>query len=42
MTEWSRRFPGETLTIEDAYLLEPHLPELSVKVRAGRALEVKV
>jgi hypothetical protein len=42
MTEWHRRFPAETLTVEDAYLLEPHLPGLSVKVRAGRALEVKV
>ena len=28
--------------LEDAYLLDPHLPGLSVKVREGRALEVKV
>jgi hypothetical protein len=28
--------------LEDAYLLDPHLPGLSVKIRGGRALEVKV
>ena len=28
--------------LEDVYLLDPHLPGLSVKVRESRALEVKV
>jgi hypothetical protein len=40
--EWFGRFPAETRVVEDAYLLDPHLPGLSVKVRGGRALEVKV
>jgi hypothetical protein len=39
---WFGRFPAETRVVEDAYLLDPHLPGLSVKVRGGRALEVKV
>jgi hypothetical protein len=39
---WFGRFPAETTVVEDAYLLNPHLPGLSVKVRAGRALEVKM
>ena len=39
---WFGRFPAETRMVEDAYLLDPHLPGLSVKVRGGRALEVKV
>jgi len=38
---WFARFPAETAALEDAYLLDPHLPGLSVKVREGRALEVK-
>jgi hypothetical protein len=38
---WFARFPTETTVLEDAYLLDPHLPGLSVKVREGRALEVK-
>jgi hypothetical protein len=42
MTDWYRRFPAETLAIEDIYLLDPHLPGLSVKVRGGWALEVKL
>jgi hypothetical protein len=42
MGAWFERFPAETTALEDAYLLEPYLPGLSVKVRAGRALEVKV
>jgi hypothetical protein len=37
-----RAFPAETTSFEDAYLLNPHLPGLSVKVQGGRALEVKV
>ena len=39
---WFARFPAETTVLEDAYLLDPHLPGLSVKVRESRALEVKV
>jgi hypothetical protein len=39
---WFGRFPAETTMVEDAYLLDPHLPGLSVKVRDWRALEVKL
>jgi hypothetical protein len=39
---WFRRFPGWTESREDAYLIRPVLRGLSVKLRAGRALEVKV
>ena len=39
---WLGRFPGEVEMREDVYLLDPDLRGLSVKVRAGRALEVKV
>jgi hypothetical protein len=39
---WFRRFPAETESREDAYLIRPVLRGLSVKIRAGRALEVKV
>ncbi|MGH3195217.1 MAG: hypothetical protein ACRDOH_20555 [Streptosporangiaceae bacterium] len=39
---WFGRFPAETESREDTYLLSPDLPGLSVKVRAGRAFEVKV
>ncbi len=39
---WFARFPAETKAVEDAYLLDPHLPGLSVKIRGRRALEVKV
>lgn len=38
---WFGRFAAETRVVEDTYLLDPHLPGLSVKVRGGRALEVK-
>jgi hypothetical protein len=38
---WFARFPAETTVLEDAYLLDPYLSGLSVKVRGGRALEVK-
>ena len=38
---WFARFPAETTVLEDAYLLDPRLPGLSVKVRQDRALEVK-
>ena len=39
---WFGRFPAETASREDAYLLDPDLGALSVKVRADMALEVKV
>jgi hypothetical protein len=39
---WFGRFPIETESREDSYLLEPRLPGLSVKVRGGRPLEVKM
>jgi hypothetical protein len=42
MAGWFARFPVKTTVLTDAYLLDPHLPGLSVKVRGGRALEVKV
>ena len=38
---WFGRFPARTESREDTYLLDPQLPGLSVKVRGGRALEVK-
>jgi hypothetical protein len=41
MLEWFARFPAETETRQDAYLLQPRLRELSVKLRDGGALEVK-
>ena len=39
---WFGRFPARTEAREDNYLLDPRLPGLSVKVRAGGTLEVKV
>ena len=39
---WFGRFPARTESREDTYLLDPPLPGLSVKVRGGGALEVKV
>jgi hypothetical protein len=41
MAGWFGRFPARTMELEDSYLLDPHLPGLSVKVRQGRALEIK-
>jgi hypothetical protein len=38
---WFGRFPARTESREDAYLLDPQLPGLSVKLRGGSALEVK-
>lgn len=38
---WFARFPAELETREDTYLLNPRLRGLSVKLRAGAALEVK-
>jgi hypothetical protein len=39
---WFGRFPAETESREDTYLLDPQMRGLSVKVRAGGAFEVKV
>jgi hypothetical protein len=39
---WFGRFPAQTQSREDTYLLDPRLRGLSVKVRGGAALEVKV
>ena len=39
---WFGRFPAGLESREDAYLLFPHLRGLSVKLRAGGALDVKV
>ena len=39
---WFGRFPAGMDSREDSYLLDPDLPGLSVKLRAGLALEVKV
>jgi hypothetical protein len=39
--QWFARFPTGTEEREDAYLLVPRLPGLSVKLRDGVALEVK-
>jgi hypothetical protein len=41
VVRWFGRFPARTESREDAYLLDPPLPGLSVKIRGGRALEVK-
>jgi hypothetical protein len=38
---WLRGWGPETETREDAYLVEPDLDGLSVKIRGGQALEVK-
>jgi hypothetical protein len=42
VAEWFGRFPAETQSREDLYLLDPQWRGLSVKVRGGSALEVKV
>jgi hypothetical protein len=42
VTEWFGRFPAKIRTLDDVYLMDPDLPGMSVKVREGRALEVKV
>jgi len=41
VARWFGRFPAGTESREDAYLLDPQLRGLSVKVRGGGALEVK-
>ena len=42
VARWFSRFPATTESREDTYLLDPLLRGLSVKVRAGGALEVKI
>jgi hypothetical protein len=42
VAEWLGRFPAESQSREDTYLVDPQLRGLSVKVRGGVALEVKV
>jgi hypothetical protein len=42
VARWFGRFPAEAESREDTYLLKPALRGLSVKIRAGRALDVKV
>jgi hypothetical protein len=42
VAEWLERFPAESQSREDTYLVDPQLHGLSVKVRGGLALEVKV
>jgi hypothetical protein len=39
---WFGRFPAEVAAREDSYLLDPALGTVSVKLRAGRLLEMKV
>jgi len=39
---WLERFPAEIQSREDTYLVDPPLRGLSVKIRGGAALEVKV
>jgi hypothetical protein len=41
VARWLGRFPAETESREDIYLVNPGLHGLSVKIRAGTALEVK-
>ena len=41
VSEWFDGFPSEVESREDAYFLDPDMDRLSVKVRAGRLLEVK-
>jgi len=41
VARWLGRFPVETESRADIYLVNPGLPGLSVKIRAGTALEVK-
>ena len=42
MAGWFARFPAEVESREDTYLVDPQLRGLSVKLREGRMLEVKV
>jgi hypothetical protein len=40
--EWFRRYPAATEVREDDYLISPNLEGLSVKIRGGWALDVKM
>jgi len=42
VARWFSRFPATTESREDTYLLDPQVRGLSMKVRAGGALDVKV
>ena len=42
VARWFGRFPAERQSRQDTYLLDPQLRGLSVKIRGGAALEVKV
>jgi len=42
VTEWFARFPARAESREDIYLVDPQLEGMSVKLRQGRALELKV
>jgi hypothetical protein len=42
VARWFGRYPAATESQEDAYLLQPYLRGLSVKIRGGGALEVKM
>ena len=42
MAGWFSRFPAAAESQQDSYLFDPHLRGLSVKVRGGRAFEVKM
>jgi hypothetical protein len=42
VAEWFGRFPARVESRQDTYLLDPRLPGLSVKIRGGGALEVKM
>jgi hypothetical protein len=41
VAEWFAGFPSEVESREDAYLLDPDLGGLSVKIRGGQILQVK-
>ena len=42
MAGWFSRFPAAAESQQDSYLFDPHLRGLSVKIRGGRAFEVKM
>jgi hypothetical protein len=42
VARWFARFPAEVESRQDIYLVDPQLHGLSVKLRHGRALEVKM
>ncbi len=42
VTGWFARFPAQMESRQDSYLVDPQLRGLSVKLRQGRAFEVKV